>query len=94
MFLSGCYRPLKGITVYLASIMQGVQNEKKKGFIISDFSLNCLYYKEDRNMRHFYHKFFELGLIPLIDKPTRVCKNSATITENILANCVFDNPLK
>ena len=45
-------------------------------------------------MRHFYHKFFELGVIPLIDKPTRVCKNSATITENILANCVFDNPLK
>ena len=45
-------------------------------------------------MRHFYHKVFELGFIPLIDKPTRVCKNSATIIDNILTNCVFDNTLQ
>ena len=37
---------------------------------------------------------FELGFIPLIDNPTRVCKNSATIVDNILTNCVFDNTLK
>ena len=45
-------------------------------------------------MRDFYHKVFELGFIPLIDKPTRICKNSATIIDNILTNCVFDNTLK
>ena len=37
---------------------------------------------------------FELGFIPLVDKPTKVCKNSATIIDNILTNCVFDNTLK
>ena len=45
MLISCCYRPPKGImenlTVYLASIFQGVQNEKKKVFIIGDFNLNC-----------------------------------------------------
>ena len=98
MLISCCYRSPEGITenltAYLASIFQGVQNEKNKIFIIGDFNLNCLNYNEDSNIRHFYHKVFELGFIPLIDKPTRVCKNSATIVDNILTNCVFDNTLK
>ena len=98
MLISCCYRPPKGITenlpAYLASIFQGVQNEKKKIFIIGDFNLNCLNNNEDSNIRHFYHNAFELGFIPLINKPTRVCKNSATIIDNILTNCVFDNTLK
>ena len=95
---SCCYRLPKGITenltAYLASIFQGVQNEKKKNFMIGDANLNCLNYNEGSNIRHFYHKVFELGFIPLIDKPTRVCKNSATIIDNILTNCVFSNILK
>ena len=37
---------------------------------------------------------FELGFILLIDKPARACKNSATIIDNILTNCVFENTLK
>ena len=44
MLISCCYRPPKGITenltAYLASIFQGVQNEKKKIFIIGDFNLS------------------------------------------------------
>ena len=98
MLLLCCYRSPKGITenltAYLASIFQGVQNQKKKSFIIRDFNLNCLNYNEDSNIRHFYHKMFALGFIPLIDKPTRICKNSATIIYNILTNCLFDNTLK
>ena len=98
MLLLCCYRSPKGITenltAYLASIFQGVQNQKKKSFIIRDFNLNCLHYNEDSNIRHFYHKMFELGFIPLIDKPTRICKNSVTIIYNILTNCVFANTLR
>ena len=37
---------------------------------------------------------FALEFISLIDKPERVCKNSATIIDNILTNCVFDDTLK
>ena len=98
MLISCCYRPPKGktenLTAYPASIFQGVQNENKKIFIIGDFNLNCFNYNEDSNVRHFYHKVLELGFFPLIDKPTRVYKNSATIIDNILTNCVFDNALK
>ena len=72
MLISCCYRPPKGITenltAYLASIFQGAQNEKKNIFIIGDFNLNCLNYNEDSNIRHFYHKVFELGFISYIGK--------------------------
>ena len=66
MLLSCCYSHLKGIMENLtASIFQGVQNEKNKSFVIGDFNLNCLNYNEDGNIRHFYHKVFELGLFLL-----------------------------
>ena len=93
-----CYRPPKGITevltAYPTSIFQRVKNEKKESFIFGDFNLNCLNNNKESNVRHFYHKVFELEFIPLIDKPERVCKNSATIIDNILTNCVFDDTLK
>ena len=96
ILLSCCYRPPKGITenltACLTSIFQEVQNEKKERF--GDFNLNCFNYNEDSSIKHFYHKVFEFGLIPLIDKPTRVCKNSMTMIDNIFINCVFDNTLK
>ena len=57
MLFSCCHRPPKGITenltAYLASIFQGVQNEKKKNFVIDIFNLNCLNYIEDSNIKHF-----------------------------------------
>ena len=37
---------------------------------------------------------FKLRFIPLIYKPARVCKNTTTIIDNIITNCVFDNTLK
>ena len=79
---------------YLTSIFQRVENAKKKRFIIGDFNLNCISYNEGSNLKHFYHKVFELGFIPLIDKPTRACQNSAIIIDNILTNCAFHNTLK
>ena len=61
---------------------------------VGDFNLNCLNYNKDSNIRHFYHKVFELGFIPLIHMPIRACKYSATIIDNIHTNYVVDNTLK
>ena len=98
MLLSCCYRPPKGVTenltAYLTSIFKRIRNEKKESSVIGDFNLNCLNYNEDSNIKHFHHKVFELEFIPPIDKPTRVCKSSATMIDNIRTNCVFDNTLK
>ena len=57
MLLSCCYKLPKGImeslTAYLASIFQGVQNEKKKRFIIRDFNLNYLIYNDEQQYKTF-----------------------------------------
>ena len=37
---------------------------------------------------------FQLGFIPVMDKPTRFGKNSVIIIYNILTNGIFDNNLK
>ena len=37
---------------------------------------------------------FEPRFIRPTNKPTRVCKSSATIIDNIPINCAFDNILK
>ena len=36
----------------------------------------------------------ELGFIPVIGKPIRVCKNNMTTIGNILSNFIFDKTLK
>ena len=71
-----------------------MENEKNRSFIIGDFNLNSVNYNQDSNIKHFHHKFFELVFVPIINKPARVCKNCATIIDNILTNCIFDNNLK
>ena len=64
MLLSCCHWPPKDITENLtpclASIFQRVQNEKKKSFMIGNFSLNCLKYNIGRNIKHFTTNLFLL----------------------------------
>ena len=67
---------------------------RKEKFYSWDFKMNCLNYNEDSNIKHFYHKVFQLGFIPVMDKPTRFGKNSVIIIYNILTNGIFDNNLK
>ena len=71
-----------------------MENEKNRSFIIGDFNLNSVNYNHDSNIKHFHHKFFELVFIPIMNKPARVCKNCATVIDNIFTNCIFDNNLK
>ena len=55
--------------------------------------MNCFNYNEDRNVKYFYHKVFQLGFTPVMEKPTRVGKNILIIIDNIRTNGVFDNNL-
>ena len=96
VLLSCCYIPprdiTKNLTDYLISIFQRAQNEKS--LIISNFNLDCLDYNDDSNIKHFQRRVFQLGFVPLINKPKKVCKNSATTIGNINTNLFFYNNLK
>ena len=62
--------------------------------MIGDFNLNALKYEEKSLIRDFYDNLFQYGIVPLINKPTRVTSNSATLIDNILTNIFFEASLK
>ena len=56
--------------------------------------MNAFDLEENLQVQDFYNELFQHGIIPLINKPTRVTKNSATLIDNILTNSLFDISLK
>ena len=65
----------------------------QKNFI-RDFKLNCLKFHQSSEIRQFFNNMFEKGVLPLINRPTRVTTSSATLIDNIFTNCPFDKSFK
>ncbi|XP_065645234.1 uncharacterized protein LOC136075726 [Hydra vulgaris] len=93
-----CYKPPNASTEnfsnHLQNIIQKVSLEKKKLFVLGDFNINALNYDNDIESQNFYNNLFRYGVIPLINKPTRITRNSATLIDNISTNFLFENSLK
>ncbi|XP_065654575.1 uncharacterized protein LOC136081205 [Hydra vulgaris] len=99
ILISCCYRPPDGVSENLSMFLQQKviakgNNEKKKNFLIGDFNMNCFDYNDDNKVRNFYDAIFESGAIPLINLPTRVTKNSATLLDNIISTDLFNSDIK
>ena len=96
--ISCCYRQPRGDTSkfsnHLQKIFQASSLERKGLFILEDFNINALDLEENLQVQDFYNELFQYGIVPLINKPTRVAKNSATLIDNILTNSLFDISLK
>ena len=59
-----------------------------------DFNLNLLDYNTNRKVHNFLSLIYENGMIPEINKPTRVTRKTATIIDHILTNSLFDTFFK
>ena len=55
---------------------------------MGDFNINLLHVETSRYAYDFLLSLQSFSFIPTIDKPTRVCNNSATLIDNILTNKV------
>ena len=93
-----CYKPPRAntetFTAHLQLMFHKCSLEKKKIFVLGDLNLNALNYEESGEIKNFYDELFQYGIIPLINKPTRVTSTSATLIDNILTNSFFDTSLK
>ncbi|XP_065667661.1 uncharacterized protein LOC136087957 [Hydra vulgaris] len=99
IILSCCYCPPNGViedfNAFLHNdIIKKSSHEKKLNYIIGDFNLNCFEYHTNTNIKKFYNDIFEIGAIPLINKPTRISSTSASILDNIITTDVFNLSLK
>ena len=96
--IASCYRPPKGnvknFSTNLNKIFDKAKLENKAFFVLGDFNLNCLSYKENSDVSGFYNNIFQHGAVPLINKPTRVTTSTATLIDNILTNSYFEVSLK
>ena len=62
--------------------------------MIGDLNINCLTYNEKDDTKQFFDNIFQHGIMPIINKPTRVTSKSITAIDNILTNIMFDSSLK
>ena len=92
-----CYRPPRGNSKALSEFLEKtyrLNNSKKGLFILGDFNLNCFDYDEKSEIKEFYEHMFQHGLIPIINRPSRVTTTSRTLIDNIFTGEFFDTSLE
>ena len=88
----GCiYRPpdrdITECTSEISRILSNVKKNHQDFFLLGDYNINILQAETHTGTSDFLDVMFAHFFIPLINRPTRVCNNSATIIDNIYTNC-------
>ena len=81
------YRPpndkLNAFKENLAELLHKLDSQNKKCFLMGDFNIDLLKSEENRHVNDFLNQMFSSSFYPLISRPTRVTKSSATLIDNI-----------
>uniref|UniRef100_A0A1A8FIK2 Helentron 4 helitron-like transposon replicase/helicase/endonuclease n=1 Tax=Nothobranchius korthausae TaxID=1143690 RepID=A0A1A8FIK2_9TELE len=59
---------------------------KKHVFVCGDFNIDLIKWEEHKLTLDFLNMMFNFGLWPMIDRPSRITKDSATLIDNIFTN--------
>ena len=60
--------------------------ENKSIYIMGDFNLDLLKYSENNNIKQFFNVMCSNMCLPIISRPTRITRSSATLLDNIITN--------
>ena len=86
-------QPVTNFNVFEANLNIFLANPKttdKKFFLVGDLNLNLINYHSDPKVRNFVNLIFQHNLVPIVNKPTRVTKNNATLIDYIITNSFID----
>ena len=78
----------------MATILNNIKAEGKFCYIMGDFNLNLLNANSHNPTNDFIDLMYSYNFIPLINKPTRVGLNSATLIDNVFTNNLSNNILQ
>ena len=67
-------------------VLNTIQNERKLCYILGDLNIDFLKHDEHRSTSTFLDVLYTYNVFPVISKPTRVTKNTATLIDHILTN--------
>ena len=79
-------QPASDTNTLIQTIEELYRNNRKDVYLCGDFNVNLFDYQGQEAIRDFTDTIFSLGLFPLIDKPTRITVQSATLIDNIFSN--------
>jgi hypothetical protein len=84
------YRPpnrdVNDFNDYIAIILSSLKNENKIIYLMGDYNINLLNNDKHLATSEFLETMFSNSMYPLINKPTRVTMQSATLIDNIFCN--------
>ena len=97
IILSTIYRPLDGdfkaFNTFLKDAYSISLKSNKLFYTTRDFNLNVLDYNKNDKVTKFPILTFEYGFVLVINKPTRVTKNTATAIDHIITNSLLHRTL-
>ena len=70
----------------LKTILTKLDKCNKPCYIMGDFNIDLLKYNYCNFSTEFFNQFSSSGYTPLISKPTRIAKSTATLIDNIFTN--------
>ena len=84
VIVSSIYRQPNSKIDYFTNLIDSMFRSKKGIlFLCGDLNINLLDYKLNNRTQHFVDPLFSLSLFPLINRPTRLSNQHASIIDNI-----------
>ena len=84
------YRPpntnIQEFINHLSEILSVLQKENKLVYLMGDYNVNLLNVDKHIPSSDFLETLYSYSYLPLINKPTRINKNTATLIDNIFCN--------
>ena len=62
--------------------------------LAGDFNLNVLDFEQNKKVQNFVNLMFQFGLIPSINKPTRVTNETISAIDQIITNYIYNKDFK
>ena len=82
-------RPPNGDMTVFQNLLDSNDKTSKNIILSADSNINVLDYESNKKVQHFLSSMFHYNMIPTINKPTRVTRNTATATDHIITNTVI-----
>ena len=71
---------------YIKTFISNPTVRNKLVYLVGDFNINSLDYETNNEVKNFFDLLFRNGFAPIINKPTRVTKHTATVIDHIITN--------
>ena len=72
---------------FCGNLLSANDKTSKKNIFAVDLNINVLDYESNKKIQHFLSSMFQYNMIPTINKPTRVTRNSHISRSHYYKHC-------